>query len=91
MKDRYKAKKTRPYQRKWDRTRHRLTCTPRALAKEILADLMIGSTPIMRYYEEHGYTTADNESVEDLIVRTVKAHVIYGPYDDPAKEEQQNG
>ena len=63
---------------KWNRTNHRLTVTPRALALEILAELQISSTPIMRYYEEHGYQVSDNESVEDLIIRTVRAHVIYG-------------
>ena len=31
----------------------------------------------MRHYEKEGYE-GDDESVEDLIVRTVQAHVIYG-------------
>jgi len=89
MADKRAAKKPRQYHRGWDRTRHRLTCTPRALAKEILEELKIGSTPIMRYYEEHGYTAEDNESIEDLIVRIVQAHTIYGPYDKPAKKEEE--
>ena len=90
MKDRYKVKKPKPYARKWDRTRHRLTCTPRTLAKEILAELKINSTPIMRYYEQNGYTAVDNGGVKDLIVRTVRAHTIYGPYDKPEEKQDES-
>lgn len=86
MKDRYKIK-LKPFDEKWKRTRHRLTCTPRALAKEILAELRTNSTPILRYYDEHGYTPHENESIEDLIVRTVQAHVIHGAYDKPEEKE----
>jgi len=72
------------FSRDWSRTKHRLTVSPRALAREIMEELRAGSAAIMRCYEEHGYELKDDESVIDLITRTVFAHVIHGEDGDIA-------
>ena len=50
-----------------------------------MEELQVGSTAIVRYYEEQGYTKSEGESVVDLITRTVQAHVIFG---DNVDEEE---
>ena len=87
MKSKYKRRlvETGKYQRSWSRTKHRLTISPRALAREIMGELRVGSTAIVRCYEEHGYELEHDESVVDLITRTVQAHVIFG---DNVDEEE---